>query len=377
MSSWGNHDNAANAPYWAVNSTVAKNNSHRARSTAANVALLYGNTTPSVYTTDKTIGLFLVDTTEEFAGSDNITDVSVGNAGSGYVEAPGVSFSGGGGTGAAASATISGGKVTKILITNVGSSYETVPTVTVQVPVLSFGTAAVNTTTETITYNSHSQANGAALIYNNAGGTTLGGLTSGNTYYVGQKTTNTFKLYDTAVHGATAVATLTVSSASVNTSTSIITSASHGLINGAQVNYNNQGGTTITGLTNGNDYFIVNATANTFQLADTLNGTPKTITGAGNNAQTFASSGNLNLTGTGNNGQYFIIGAGVRATAIADKGLGSQDGVNSSFTHAPHVGWNLKNVGTGGRAGRVQWETLVVLANPIGDGSDNLTLPNS
>ena len=65
MSSWGNYDNAANAPYWAVNSTIAPDNSNRAMPTAANVALLYGNTTPNVYTTDETLGLFMVDKNEE------------------------------------------------------------------------------------------------------------------------------------------------------------------------------------------------------------------------------------------------------------------------------------------------------------------------
>ena len=67
MSSWGNKDNAANAPYWAVNSTIANAADARnvARPTAANVALLYGNTTSNVYTTNETIGLFMVDSAEE------------------------------------------------------------------------------------------------------------------------------------------------------------------------------------------------------------------------------------------------------------------------------------------------------------------------
>ena len=108
MSSWGNNDNAANAPYWAVNSAIAPANPNRAAPTAANVALLYGNTTPDVYTTSETIGLFMVDSAEQGAGADKVTDVSIIQGGSGYVEAPGVSFSGGGGSGAAATATISG-----------------------------------------------------------------------------------------------------------------------------------------------------------------------------------------------------------------------------------------------------------------------------
>lgn len=64
MSSWGNNDNAANAPYWAVNSAVAPDNPDAAAPDAANVALLFGNTTPDAYTTNETIGLFAVDNKE-------------------------------------------------------------------------------------------------------------------------------------------------------------------------------------------------------------------------------------------------------------------------------------------------------------------------
>ena len=58
MSSWGKIDAAANAPYWAVNSTITHGTyvaNNAAKPTAANVALLYGNTTPDVYRTGQTI----------------------------------------------------------------------------------------------------------------------------------------------------------------------------------------------------------------------------------------------------------------------------------------------------------------------------------
>lgn len=70
MSSWGNNDNAANAPYWAVNSTimnVVQTERQNSAPTAANVALLYGNTSADVYTTGQTIGLFGVDAQESLA----------------------------------------------------------------------------------------------------------------------------------------------------------------------------------------------------------------------------------------------------------------------------------------------------------------------
>jgi len=67
MSSWGNNDNAANAPYWAVSSAIAKSDASHvvAMPTAANVAVLYGNTTPDAYITGETIGLFMVDQNEQ------------------------------------------------------------------------------------------------------------------------------------------------------------------------------------------------------------------------------------------------------------------------------------------------------------------------
>ena len=77
MSSWGNNDNAANAPYWAVNSTIvnaAGVKASAAAPTAANVALLYGNTTADVYTSGETIGLFGVDAQEaDVAGNGVIS----------------------------------------------------------------------------------------------------------------------------------------------------------------------------------------------------------------------------------------------------------------------------------------------------------------
>lgn len=67
MPSWGNKDAAANAPYWAVNSTIVNATNVKANyaePTADNVARLYANTTADVYTVGETIGLFAVDTQE-------------------------------------------------------------------------------------------------------------------------------------------------------------------------------------------------------------------------------------------------------------------------------------------------------------------------
>ena len=80
------------------------------------------------------------------------------------------------------------------------------------------------------------------------------------------------------------------------------------------------------------------------------------------------------MTTNGGAGQYFTIVSGVRATAIADRGLSQGQ---TGAEHATHIGWNLKKVGAGGRAGRVQWETLVALSTVNGDGSDDIALPDA
>jgi hypothetical protein len=66
--------------------------------------------------------------------SGSVTSITLGIGGAGYATAPGVSFSGGGGSGAVATATVSGGKVTGFTVTTPGSGYTTPPTVTVVAP---------------------------------------------------------------------------------------------------------------------------------------------------------------------------------------------------------------------------------------------------
>jgi hypothetical protein len=288
MSSWGNNDAASNAPYWAVNTVVKTNAPSASAPTAANVALLYGNTQFQAYTQNETVGLFMVDTTETTSGGDNVVDVSLSNYGAGYVEAPSVTFSGGGGTSAAATASIAAGKISNITVTNVGSGYTSDPTVVLQTPVLTVPTARVIAANDTIMYTSHGQANGAALVFNWGGSANITGLLNGTTYYAAPLDANRFQLSTTAANAANAVV--------------------------------------------------------------------------------------INITSTGETGQYFTIVDATRATAIASRGLSQSQ---SGAEHATHIGWNVKTVGAGGRAGRVQYETLVALSTIVGDGSDDISLPDA
>jgi hypothetical protein len=227
---------------------------------------------------------FGMDTTEITAGSDNVTSVAVATGGARYLEVPAVTFSGGAGSSAAATATIAGGVVTAVTVTNVGSAYTSAPTVAIAKPRRTIPTSGITTGTDTIAYTAHGLNAGDVLVYNNGGGTDATGLTSGTTYYV--------------------------------------------IASGLTV-----------------DAFKVSATD---------------------------AGSTVDITGTGNNAQFFEIFAVVnQATAVADLGF------SSSGMTAAHAGWVLRTVGTGGRAGRVQTETLVAMGSMSSDATDDTVLPDA
>lgn len=101
--------------------------------------LSYDNLTPiglEIATDIPVGGLFIDDT--DFSGviaggasvsGGQVTSVTVSSVGSGYTSPPTVSFSGGGGTGATATAVLTGDKVTGVTITNGGTGYTSAPTV--------------------------------------------------------------------------------------------------------------------------------------------------------------------------------------------------------------------------------------------------------
>lgn len=86
-----------------------------------------------------------------------VKSVTLTSGGSGYTAAPTVSFTSGGGTGAAATATLATGVVTAVTMTNFGTGYTSAPTV-VFTPVGTGGTGAAGTAVLT-----NSQTNTAAL----------------------------------------------------------------------------------------------------------------------------------------------------------------------------------------------------------------------
>jgi hypothetical protein len=77
----------------------------------------------------------------------------------------------------------------------------------------------------------------------------------------------------------------------------------------------------------------------------------------------------INLSSVAAGAQAGHSFTGETATASASLSGGLNKGVIA--------GWNLRTVGSGGRAGRVQYECLVAMRNITGDGSDDSKLPDA
>ena len=315
-----------------------------------------------------------IDSTESQAGGDNTISVAVNNAGTRYLEVPAVTFSGGGGSSAAATATISGGAVTAIAVTNVGSSYTSAPTVAVAKPARIIPTSGITAAADTVTYATHGLVAGEEVKYFHGGGTAATGLTNNTAYYVA---TANFAAGVFSVKAANTTGTIAATVATSGTAGQFTCGAST-LAAGDRVTITGTlGGTgTITGYASGTTYKVSAVTGTSPSVTGfTLqtNAGSAIVTTAGTlTGLTYTTETIIDISGTGNNAQYFEIQATAdQATAVSNLGSGEP----ASITNP---GWVLKTVGTGGRAGRVQYETLVAGRSLIsGDAADDLEAPDA
>ena len=334
----------------------------------------------SVSTTDfQSTQVFGVDNTEIGVGGDNVASVALIQGGTGYTEAPGVAFSGGGGASAAATATISGGAVTAIAVTNTGSSYETVPTVSIDVPRRTIATSAVTIAEEKFTYASHGLVAADEVKYYNGGGASATGVVNATSYFVSALglTTGLFRLAasESAAAGRTALAGVAISGTAGEFTCTATTLAAGDRI----VITGTLGGTgTISGYASGNIYTVSAVTGTSPSVTGfTLigeNGSALTTTAGTPTGLTYKPYTLVLISGTGNNAQYFDVVGKTTATATAAKGTGE------TGTSASHSGWVLRTVGTGANAGRVKHEVLVALSkNAIAssDAADDIEFPDA
>lgn len=113
----------------AANQIWSPSKAYPASSTSAIVSVFYG-------------GFACIS---QFAsGGSFLSTVTVTNGGSGYTNPPTVTFTGGGGTGASAFATVSNGRVVSVTVTNPGGSYTSAPVV-VFTPGIGGGSSATAT----------------------------------------------------------------------------------------------------------------------------------------------------------------------------------------------------------------------------------------
>ena len=309
--------------------------------------------------------------------------------------------------------------VTDIAVSEDGARYVQAPTITVAGPTArTLATANVSLANDTFTLTNHNMRTGTKLTYDSQGGTNLaqnsGNIADSTALFVIRVDADTIKLASnltnaeagTAIDftggssnvgnssqtltGDTATATATISggavtaitvtdvgsdyqstpsvtvevpkmtipTGNVNASSNVITFTAHGLSDGDQITYNQVGGGTLmTNVTNGQTVFVRDKTDDTFKIAATEGGTAINI-GTGHSAQTFT-----------------IVTGATQATAVASLGLGNDGDTNT--TEISHVGWVKKTVGSGGRAGRVHYETLVAASSISGDAADDIALPDS
>ena len=109
------------------------------------------------------------------------------------------------------------------------------------------------------------------------------------------------------------------------------------------------GNTAVGGLASGTTYYVQFANVTHLALSETSGGSRITLT--------------KGFTETGHTLQ------GTTATGAAVVGGAQNKGVT-------HAGWVVRKVGTGNRAGRVQYETLVAMGSMTGDAEDTV-LPDS
>ena len=206
-------------------------------------------------------------------------------------------------------------------------------------------------------------AESQSVVFSGGGGSGAAAGTAGgsanNSALTGISVTNVGSGYTSAPTVVVPLPRRTIRAEWVNLMANVITYPSHRLNAGDQLKYFHGGGTPITGLTNNTIYYVISSglLTNAFKVS-TLDGGSEVV-----------------MSGTGNDAQYFELQNETnRATAVADLGYGS------SGMSATHAGWILRNVGTGGRAGRVTTETLVAMGSMVSDASepsDDTVLPDA
>jgi hypothetical protein len=311
-----------------------------------------------------------------------VSAISLIQGGTRYLEVPAVTVSDSeNGDTAEGTATISGGVVTAITVTDRGDGYEAAPTVNLSVPRRTVPTSDVTIAEEKFTYATHGLVSGEEIKYYHNGGTAVTGLVNGTSYFVSALgfTTGLFRLAASAsaAAGRTALAGVAISGTGGQFTCTATTLAAGDRIR-------------ITGTLGGTGSISGYATGSIYTVSAVTGTSPSvtgfTLTGEDGSALTTTTGTPTGLTytpftivlisGTGNDDQYFDLMTATTATARA--ALGVNQGIDEAESGAvAHTGWVKRKVLTGAHAGRIQYEVLVALSkNGItGDAGDDTAFP--
>jgi hypothetical protein len=202
-------------------------------------------------------------------------------------------------------------------------------------------------------------ANAAVSVANTTGGANT--LAANSTVATGRVTAVTANATISGYTSAPAVTIAAPGARSFNANSAVtnatdaiaLTTANSFFLAGDKVTYTvATGNTALTNLTSGETYYIKTSNTTAVTLAAAPNGDTIDLT--------------KGLTETGHSL------TGETATAVAEL---TEVGYTKG---AAHTGWVLRTVGTGGRAGRVQYETLVAMGGTFStDASDDAILPDA
>jgi len=213
--------------------------------------------------------------------------------------------------------------VAQYIITNPGSGYAANAAVTVANTTGGANTQLANSTVTT--------GKVTAVTAN----VTVGGYTSAPTVTIAAPAAQSFNANSAVTNATDAIA--------ITTANSIFSAGDKVLYTVAT------GNTALTNLTSGNYYYIKTANTTAVTLAATPSGDTIDLT--------------KGLTETG----HSLTGETATAVAVLS-------GVNHG---AAHTGWVLRTVGTGGRAGRVQYETLVAMGGNLSTDAEDVVLKDA
>lgn len=347
MPLWGKNDASSNAVISAAGGFDKTPNS-------ANRDSLFGNTTVGSFVNNMAVGMFMVDGSEIHAAIGEIADVRIESGGVGYVNDTSVAITAlDGGTGANVTLTTnSTGGITSLTINDDGADYNVPPTAIATSPVnnsvtIDSGGTGFDSTQNNLLSFSGGGGTGAAATFTNSGAGVINGITVSNQ---GNGYTSAPSV---SVVSSGKVNKITISAGGTgydSTSNNQLTLTGGGGT-GAVATFANNGSGVITSITisnQGNNYTSAPAVTVT---------TP----GGGSGANLVASVGlsaNLSIA---------LKASGANLTVLVEEG---GKGV-------AHSGWVLRREGTGGRAGRVHYETLVAMRLPTGDASDDTILPDA